>query len=136
MKLIDIAVELFTRQLGGSQSLSSSVVKTALDTLMGDGKGGINLQNIISRLGDNGLATLASSWLGNNENANIGTDDIVTLFGGKKIAQFASLLNLSEQEATNGLAEMLPKLVDRASSNGELLESSVGSILNRVTSFF
>ncbi len=136
MKLIDIAVELFMRQLGASQTLSASVVKTALDTLMGDGKGGIHLHGLMSRLGDNGLSSIANSWLGNNENARIGADDIVTLFGGKKINQFATLLNLSQNDAVNGLAGMLPKLVDRASSNGELLESSVGSMLNKATSFF
>lgn len=141
MNILDIAVDLFSKQMGNSSGLKSSLVKVALESLVGDGKGGINLQNIISGLNVNGLSALASSWLGNGKNSAISAADIMNLFGNNKISQFASSLNISTNDASNGLAGMMPKLIDSVSSDGALLSGQLDGVLdsgmlNKVASFF
>ena len=48
------------------------------------------------------------------------------MFGGDKLANFANQLGLDQDSANNGLSEMLPNLVDKSSSGGNLLESVGG----------
>ena len=50
------------------------------------------------------------------------------IFGKDKVSEFASKLNIDEGTASNGLADMLPQLIDKASSGGSLLESAMGSM--------
>ena len=53
------------------------------------------------------------------------------MLGADKIADFASKLGLSNEEAAGGLSEALPQMVDKASSGGSLLDS-IGGISGAV----
>jgi len=91
-------------------------ITKALDGLVGNGAGGINLVPFVSGLAGNGLGAIVGSWLGQGENKSISTEDITTLLGSDKVSEFASSLGLSEESAKGALSEVIPQVVDRATS--------------------
>jgi len=52
--------------------------------------------------------------------------------GDSKVSQFAQSLNLDQSTASDGLASMLPELIDSNSKGGSLLESAGGDLLGSV----
>ncbi|TKB08455.1 YidB family protein [Desulforhopalus sp. IMCC35007] len=49
-----------------------------------------------------------------------------SVLGSDRIAEFASKLGLSTEEAAGGLSEALPQIMDKGSSGGSLLDSLGG----------
>ena len=125
MDVMKLATQLLTEQLGGDASNSSA--ETALSGLLGDGQGGLDIGSIVSSLGGSGLAGLVGTWLGDGDNQGIDIAQLVELFGGDKLATFAQSLGVGQDQASHGLAGMLPKLIDQNSKGGDLL-SSVGGL--------
>lgn len=110
--------------------LDSDALTGALGSLLGGGSdGGIDLSNIMSGLSENGLGSIVGSWLGNGENEAISAESITDLLGADKVSEFASSLGLSEESATGALADMLPNVIDSATS-GE--GSIIDTMLNQV----
>lgn len=79
--------------------------------------------------GDTGLASLASSWLGQGSNEQPSSSQITQMFGQDKISAFAQQLGISQDQAVNGLRAAVPDMVDKASPNGSL---DVSSLLDSV----
>ena len=127
MDLMNIAADLFRSQLGGAgRDLATGSVVPALRGLMGDGNGQLDLAGIVGRLEGSGLASLASSWLGDGANDALSPQKIVDLFGSDRLGAFAGQLGLDDDAATTGLAGMLPELIDKHSSGGSLLAAVGG----------
>jgi len=138
MSLIETAASLLKSQLGASNNIDLGVIQSALSGLMGDGDGGIDINSIISKLKGGGLATLAASWLGDGENAAISADQIIGIFGADKVDSFASQIGTSSEDATNGLSQMIPNLIDKSSTGGSLLDSvgGAGGLMGMAKKFF
>jgi len=130
MDLMKIGVELLQKQLSGStgsgESNSSAGIVSALSSLLGDGKGGLDLGAILGKMQGGDLAGMASSWMGSGSNDSIGGDQLRELFGNDKISQFAAQLGLDEGSALSGLSDMLPNMMDQGSPDGSLLDSLGG----------
>ena len=104
-------------------------IAKALDGLVGNGQGGVNLVTFVSGLGANGLGAIVGSWLGQGENKSISTEDITTLLGSDKVSEFASNLGLSEESAQNALAEVIPQVVDKATSGeGGIMDEMLAQV--------
>ena len=95
-------------------NLDTEDISKALSNIIGDGKGGIDLGSFVSGLSTNGLGEIVGSWLGNGENKSIDIEQVTSLLGSDKIAEFASALGLSEDSAKGALADSLPNMVDEA----------------------
>jgi uncharacterized protein YidB (DUF937 family) len=91
-------------------------ITKALNALVGNGQGGVNLVPFVSGLAGNGLGAIVGSWLGQGENKSISTEDITTLLGSDKVAEFATSLGLSQESAQSALADVIPQVVDKATS--------------------
>jgi uncharacterized protein YidB (DUF937 family) len=89
-------------------------IANALNGMITNSEGGLDLAALVSGLSQNGLGEIVGSWLGNGENRSIGLDQVIDLLGGEKVSQFASELGLSEESAKQALADALPQVVDRA----------------------
>lgn len=128
MDLMGMATQIFMQKLGGSAGgLSEGAVGKALGGLLGGSSGDIDLGSIISKLDGGGLASMAQSWLGDGSNSGISPQQIMSLFGESQISDFASSLKLDPSTATDGLAGMLPELIDSNSKGGGLLDAIGGS---------
>jgi len=108
--------------------IDTDAISNALGNIFG-GENGLDLSSIISKVTDGDLGETISSWLGSGENMPISMDSITDLLGSDKISEFASQLGLSEDSAKGALSEVIPNLVDKATS-GE--DSLIGSMLDKV----
>ncbi|MBU1668408.1 DUF937 domain-containing protein [bacterium] len=97
--------------------LDTDLITGALGSLLG-GENGLDLGALVSGLSQNGLGEVVGSWLGSGENLPISADAISDLLGSDKVSEFASSLGLSEESAKGALADVLPNVVDQATSGG------------------
>ena len=112
-----------------TSGLNVDDIANALDTLVGNGQGGLNLVTFVGGLSQNGLGEIVGSWLGNGENKSISIEQITTLLGSDKVASFASELGLSQESATSALAETLPQVVDQATrGEGTIMDEMLGQV--------
>ncbi|MEA1952921.1 MAG: YidB family protein [Campylobacterota bacterium] len=104
-------------------------IASALNKMLGNGAGGLNLGALVSGLAQNGLGEIVGSWLGNGENKSISSNQITDLLGSDKVASFASELGLSEESAKNALADALPQVVDKATSGeGTVMDEMLAQV--------
>lgn len=137
MDLMAIGAQLLAQKMGGN--VSSDNAQSALSGLIGDGKGGLDLGSIVSKMSSGGaLSGLVGSWLGDGENAGIDASQIMDIFGGDKISSFAQNLGVDQDQATTGLADVLPQIMDKGSSGGNLLDSvgGLGGLAGLAKKFF
>ena len=125
MDIIQIGAQLLQSKLGSN--LQTGDIASALSGLLGGDN--FDIGSLISKIqGNSGLASMAASWLGDGANSAMSGSQVNDIFGKDKVTEFASKLNIDEDTASNGLADMLPQLIDKASSGGSLLDSAMGSM--------
>ena len=125
MDIIQIGAQLLQSKLGSN--LQTGDIASALGGLLGGDN--FDIGSLISKVqGNSGLASMAASWLGDGANSAMSGSQIMDIFGKDKVSEFATKLNIDEATASNGLADMLPQLIDKASSGGSLLDSAMGSM--------
>ena len=126
MDIIKLGAQLLTETMG-LQADSDDVVG-ALTKLLGDNQGNIDLGALAGKMASSGnLGSIVSSWLGDGANASISAEDILGLLGEGEVADFASSVGSDTGSAANGLSQVLPEIMDKASSGGNLLESLGGA---------
>jgi uncharacterized protein YidB (DUF937 family) len=87
----------------------------------GMGGGGLGgLGGLLNQFQRAGFADQAASWVGTGANAPIPADAIGQVFGNDTVAQIARQAGVSEADASSGLAQLLPELVDRLTPDGRL----------------
>ena len=136
MDLIQLGAQLLSENLG--IQLDTETVSSALSGLLGDGQGNVDLAALASKMAASGeLGGILNSWLGDGGNSPITADSIMGLLGNSNVADFAGKLGTDADTAASGLADVLPQLMDKASSGGSLLESAGGldGLLGAASSF-
>lgn len=108
--------------LNGDGTVDISEVGTAMKMLLSDESGEINLASIVDKMKSSGLVSMAESWLGDGANDPVRGNQLTEIFGKDKIAAFAQKLGIREVSALNGLIDSLPKVIDKSSAGGSLLE--------------
>ena len=114
--------------LGGLGGLLGSLLPALGGMLAGGG-----LQQVLSGFQANGLSAQTDSWIGTGENQPISGEDVRKAVGNEELARIAAQLGVSENEAADAVAEVLPTVVDRVSPEGHLasdsdLESAFGAL--------
>lgn len=131
MDIMKLATQLLVSKLGGSAAGNSDMVTSVIGKLLGgsggSGGSGIDLGSLVGGLQSGGLADIAESWLGDGDNAEISSSQIQDLLGSDKIKEAAAELGADQNDLLSGLQEMIPQVVDKSSSGGNLLDS-VGGI--------
>ena len=136
MDIMQIGVQLLQSKLGLGDDQSGNLT-SALSDLLGSGDG-IDIAGLLSKMqSGGGLASMASSWLGDGANEAMSGGQISELLGSDKVAEFASKLNIDQDTAADGLADALPQMVDKASSAGSLLDSvgGIGGLMGMASKF-
>lgn len=112
-----------------TKGLDTNDIANALNTLVGNGQGGLDLVTFVSGLSQNGLGEIVGSWLGNGENKSISIEQVTTLLGSDKVASFASELGLSQESAAGALADALPQVVDKATAGeGTIMDEMLAQV--------
>ena len=136
MDIMQLGTQLLSDKLG--LQLDSATVSSALTGLLGGSDGNIDFAGLASKMASSGeLGNIVSSWLGDGANSSISADSILGMFGNSNVADFASKLGTDTETAAGGLADVLPQLMDKASSGGSLLDSAggLGGLMGAAKSF-
>lgn len=126
MDIKSFATQLIMDKIGGAND--SGAAQSALDELT-SGSGGFDLAKIVGQFKGSGgdLANIAKSWLGDGANKAISPQQVQEAIGGDKVEAFAAKLGIGRDEASSGLADLLPDLIDKSSRGGDLLDSIGGA---------
>jgi uncharacterized protein YidB (DUF937 family) len=103
------------------QDLMASLSSMLHNPAMG-GVGGL-----LQKLQSGGLASAVQSWIGTGQNQAITPDQLRGAMGDDQLQQLAKNAGMSTQQASSGLASILPALVDKLSPNGQLHDESTMS---------
>lgn len=136
MDILQMGSQLLSDRLG--LELDPDTIASALSGLLGDGQGNIDLAGLAAKMAGSGeLGGIISSWLGDGANSAISADSILGLLGEGSVADFAARLGTDTGTAATGLADVLPQLMDQASSGGSLLDAAggLGGLMGAAKSF-
>lgn len=126
MDMVKMGSELLSNSLGGSADPEQA--SAALSGLLGGSGGNLDLGALAAKMASSGdLTSVIGSWLGDGGNAGISADSITALFGNSAIADFAAKLGVDPSKAMSALSDVLPQLMDKSSSGGNLLDSIGGA---------
>jgi uncharacterized protein YidB (DUF937 family) len=78
------------------------------------------LQRILGRLQASGRGEKGQSWVARGPNQPADADDVRAALDGEELSSIASRLGVSEDEAAQAVAQVLPDVVDQATPDGEL----------------
>jgi uncharacterized protein YidB (DUF937 family) len=78
------------------------------------------LQKILSRLQENGKGEKGQSWVASGPNEAADAADIREALDKDELAEIANRLGVSEDEAAQAVAQVLPDVVDQATPEGRL----------------
>lgn len=84
---------------------------------------GLDIAGIADKLKESGLSDQVSSWLGDGDNAPVSADQLTSAFGPDKINEMASKLGVDAGSAAETLSQVMPSIMDKMSSGGNLLDS-------------
>ncbi|GAA3068197.1 YidB family protein [Pseudonocardia yunnanensis] len=103
--------------LGGK---GGALIKSALQMFQeGAAKQG-GLAGLLDQFMNAGLGEKADSWVGTGKNEAISGDEVEQALGSDKVDELAQKAGVFHDEAKEGMAEALPKVVDKVTPQGEL----------------
>ncbi|HEU4460391.1 MAG TPA: YidB family protein [Methylibium sp.] len=114
---------------GGLQGARAS---DGLDRGLGGGLG-----ELVERFEHAGLGTVVASWIGSGHNLPISADQLGSVLGPDVIGQLAEQAGVPQDEVSEQLTRLLPRLVDKLTPNGQLSDvrdtgfGDLGSVLER-----
>jgi uncharacterized protein YidB (DUF937 family) len=124
MDLMQMGSQLLASKLGSGAN--SGAISSALGGLLSGGDGKPDLGGIVGAMQGKGLGSIAESWLGDGDNAEISDEQVREVVGSDKISALASELKTDEGSLLAGLKDALPQIIDKSSSGGSLLDSAGG----------
>ena len=101
---------------GTTQQGQNPLMQIALQMIQQNG----GLPGIISKFQQAGLGAQAQSWVGTGQNMPVSADQLSKVLGGANIGALAQQFGLSHGDASTGLAQMLPQIVDKLTPQGQV----------------
>jgi uncharacterized protein YidB (DUF937 family) len=102
--------------------------------LGGSGRGAAGgLGGLLEQLQRTGFGEQADSWVSRGANKPISPDAMTQIFGRDGLEQISRQAGISEDEASQGLSQLLPEVVDRMTPEGEVPEAD--ALANSVDDF-
>jgi uncharacterized protein YidB (DUF937 family) len=101
---------------GGAQQGQSPLMQAAIQLIQQNG----GLPGIISKFQNGGMGAQVGSWVGTGANVPISGNQLQEILGTGSIGQIAQQLGLSHGDASSGLAQVLPQIIDKLTPNGQV----------------
>jgi len=131
MGLLDSLLGSF---MGGSAQGQNPLLLAALQIIQQNG----GLPGIISKFQQGGYGSQIGSWVGTGSNQPISGSQLQEVLGSGAIGQIAQQLGVSHGDASSGLAQVLPQLIDKmtptgqvTSDHGDLLQQAMAALSKR-----
>lgn len=108
-----------------------------LGQVLGGSHGSAGLGGLLEQFQRAGFGDQARSWVSTGRNLPIPPEAVEQVFGRGGIAEIARRAGVSEAEASTGLSQLMPEVVDRVTPDGQLpdassLAASVDSFVKRL----
>jgi len=103
-------------QLGGSGIATSALVTLALQLLQQNG----GISGVVDKFRASGLGAHADSWVGSGPNMPVSAGQVSDALGAGGLAQLAQKAGLTPAQASGGLAQLLPELVNQMTPSGQV----------------
>ena len=104
---------------------SQTPLASAVLSLLSNQGGGIS--GLVQQFTAQGLGHVVDSWISTGQNLPISPEQLQTVLGSEKIGVIAAKAGVSPETAQNGLAQILPQLVDHLTPNGEVPQGDLMS---------
>lgn len=129
MSLMDNLLGTLGGALGGQATEGNPMMQAAMALLAGGQQGSASgLADLVSAFTRGGLGEVVQSWIGTGQNLPISPEQLQQALGGDTLAGLAKQFGLSPQDASSGLAGLLPQLVDRLTPQGQLPQGGLGGL--------
>jgi uncharacterized protein YidB (DUF937 family) len=122
---------------GGPGGAPGGGLGDVLGQVLGGGRGSAGgLGGLLDQLRQAGFGEQADSWVSRGQNKSIPPEAMPQIFGREGIEEISRRAGVTEDEATRGLSELLPEVVDRVTPDGEVpdfdaLTNSVDDLARR-----
>ena len=116
MSLSDLAGQL----LGGAgqQPGCNPNLLTTLLNVVNSQPGGVG--GLLESFQQKGLGGIVSSWVGTGANEAISPQQVESALGNQQVADIATKLGVSPQDASSHIAQWLPAVIDHLTPNGQV----------------
>lgn len=124
MALLPVVVSMLANRGGGqpgagARGSAAGGLDDLLGQILGGGRGG-GLGELLAQLQRAGFGAQAQSWVGRGENLPLPPEALEQVFGSNGLREIARRAGLSEADASRGLSQLLPEVVDRVTPEGEV----------------
>ena len=116
MGLLD---SLLGAALGGGNQQQNTAVQLVLQLI--EKSGGVC--NLMNTLQQNGLAGALQSWISTGGNEAVSGQQVESALGGDLLNQVAAKVGINGSDASDLLAQYLPKIIDQMTPNGDAGEA-------------
>ena len=99
----------------GAQA-QNPLLQIALQMLQQNG----GIEGILGKFQQAGYGQQAQSWIGTGQNMPIDANVLSQIFGRDQMGQIAQQMGMSREEASGGLAQVLPQVVDEMTPQGQV----------------
>lgn len=140
--LLPVVLAMLSQGHGGRQGSSlGGGLGGLLGQVLGGGGGSLaglgGLGGLLQQFEQAGLGGHVQSWVGTGQNQPISPDAIAKVFGQGGLAEIAQRAGLSQDEASAGLAHLLPAVVDHVTPSGQLpsgaqLDDALSGLMKRL----
>lgn len=123
-------VRIFTKR-SGIMGLFDQVVGSLAGA--GEGKGALldvvmqlvnkypgGVAGLVQAFQQGGLGEIANSWVSTGANLPLSGEQLQGVLGGDLLGQLAARLGSTPEQASSGVAQLLPQIVDQLTPNGQL----------------
>jgi uncharacterized protein YidB (DUF937 family) len=129
MGLFDEAIRVLKSQVAGAEG-QSNLLDNVLGLINNPATGGIS--DLVQRFSDSGLSKEIASWISTGENLPVSGQQIQAALGTSAVQDVATKLGIAPEDASKGLANLLPQVIDQLTPHGSLPE---GHLLEQGLSF-
>ncbi len=124
------------KEVGGAAGDAGDAHKSLATELLGMMSGGgmsKGLGGLVDLFNQKGLGDVVSSWVSTGRNLSISPEQIQAVLGSSQVQALAAKAGIDPAKASAVIAQILPRLVDKATPNGQM---PAGGILDAVSGFF
>ncbi len=98
---------------GGKGALVMAIMQ-----MLQNRQGGV--QGLLQSFEQQGMGSAVQSWLSNGQNQPVSPEQVTQALGHDEVQQVADQAGISHQEASSGIAALLPQIVDKLTPNGQV----------------
>jgi uncharacterized protein YidB (DUF937 family) len=126
---------ILSNMMGGSGKEGAILGELMKLLKPGGGIGGV--QGLVERFQQHGMGGQVQSWLGDGDNQPVSGAQVRQAIGQENVEQVAQGAGVSQQEASDGIAKILPHAVDQLTPGGQVpqgddLTSRLGGLAGKL----